>query len=39
MAFLAAKTFHLGDGHSFNADFSERVPNFLKFEGFDDGND
>ena len=36
VAFLAAEAFDFGDGHAFDADFAERVFDFLQFERFDD---
>jgi hypothetical protein len=38
MAFLAAKPFHLSDGHAVDSNLGERFLNLLEFEGLDDGN-
>src|SRR5262249_42973214 len=39
VAFLAAKAFNFGDGHPFDADFTERIFDFLQLEWFYDGFD
>lgn len=39
VSFLTSKTFHLGDGHTFDADGGEGFFDLFQFEGLDDGND
>jgi hypothetical protein len=38
MALLAAEAFHLGQGDAADANGGQGLANFVKLEGFDDGN-